>query len=534
MNNKIQATPEQLDTFKEIQDRASVLRERVDRLYEQPEVKIPEIEIDTSSAEELIDNTPTEQLSVLEEKRQRELDRLEREREQVREERASLTDELRETFESRQSMEEKLKETQQDFGVIEMLDKQREQLTAIQDLRNRATTLIEQRDAAIGAIGQQAIATPFITGQQARIAENYDRRINTISAYMGTEVAMYEAQQGNIQIAQSMVAQIVDAYTYDTKMELEKVSTFIDLNSDEISMLDQEYQNTLQESQRYWENKLQEEKAEREAVLNLKLQYATAGITIDDDLETAVEKSSKWLGIQPDADVRELMANYPGAGIEEKDTFTEAIKKITELQAQQIPESPRVFGGQQTGYYTWAYDEASKSWVPRQITGGTIGADSGTGGGVDEGTGETGMSITLERILSGEGSLEDLTSTQRKDIQDEAFRFGLYNQEPPDYFINEAVDKLGPMSMDKVSEMWNEYRGNILTMDVPDITEDIFYKYFPVELLEDKAMKEGFVIEKRFGKDKPDVEAYVDSMMQSIEMDREFGLTEEEIYNKYF
>jgi hypothetical protein len=90
------------------------------------------------------------------------------------------------------------------------------------------------------------------------------------------------------------------------------------------------------------------------------------------------------------------------------------------------------------------------------------------------------------------------------------------------------------MSMDKVSEMWNEYRGNILTMDVPDITEDIFYKYFPVELLEDKAMKEGFVIEKRFGKDKPDVEAYVDSMMQSIEMDREFGLTEEEIYNKYF
>jgi len=256
------------------------------------------------------------------------------------------------------------------MGVQEQLTKQQQQLTKIEELSNTATQLIEQRDTAIGLIGQQGIETPFIKGQQARIAENYDRRISTTTEHLGTQTALYEAQQGQIQQALGMVDQIVDAYTYDTQMELQKATMFLDLNREELNELGSEYTQLFQESQRHWENQLEEEKSEREAVLNLMLQHHDAGITPDDSVEDAVRKSSKWLGVQPDADVRELMAQFPMAEIEESDTFTQAVNKISKLHAEQPPESPKVFGGQDTGYFTWQYNEDSQTWEPAQIVGG--------------------------------------------------------------------------------------------------------------------------------------------------------------------
>ena len=346
-----------LETVQEAQTKVTDIRESV------AEMKVPEPEIDTTSAEEMIDTTTTEdKLDLLEEQRQAELERLKDERDTAKAERADLKDELEETYD-REPAETKLEEARQDLGVIEMLDEQKEHMATIKDLRDRATGLIEQRGAAMSAIGQQAISTPFITGQQNKISESYNRRINTISSHLGTEVAVYEAKQGNIEIARSMVAQIVDAYTYDTKLEVERVTAFINLNSDEISMLDEEYQTTLEESQTYWEDKLEEEKTEKVAVLELKLEYVKAGITIDDDLETASKKVAKWLGIQPDADVITLMSDYKTAGIEETDTYAEAINKIAQLPDENVLAlmAANIGAGiKETDTYTEAVNKAAR------------------------------------------------------------------------------------------------------------------------------------------------------------------------------
>jgi len=338
MGDQTEPTADRENTLTEVQERLGGLQERIGTLRSRLEV--PEPRVDMTAAERIIDTAPADQLEAIETRRQEELDRIQTERDQAREERKTLTDRLRDTFAERQPMEEKIRQEREDIGMIEMLDAQRQQLANIQDMRQRATHLIEQRDSAIAAVGQQGIVTPFISQQQARVAENYDRRISTISSHLGTEVALYEAKQGHIQQARSMVAEIVDAYTFDTKMELEKHTMFLDINRDEIAMLDQSYQQTLQESQRYWEKQHEQERAEREAVLNLMLEYDQAGVSLDDSIEDAVKKSAEWSGIQPDADVKELMLQYNplGADIKESDTFAQAVNKASTAKQEQPVE----------------------------------------------------------------------------------------------------------------------------------------------------------------------------------------------------
>jgi len=299
---------------------------------EPPILKVEEPESPIEPAQKILDTiTPQTRLEQLEEERQSRVDELEKEKEVVKEERTSLVDKLKDYFVSREPTEDIIRKEMDAFGITKQLEQQRQTFQEITQLQQTATTLIEGRDAAITALGQMAVATPFISGQQARVAESYDRRISTVSALIGAKSAYAEAVAGNINQARAFIGDIVNAYTYDTQLELNRISMFLDLNRDEISMLDTEYQNALNESQRYWENQLAEERAEREAVLNLSLSFLEAGISLDDSLEDALEKTKQWTMIQPDANVRSLMAQYPTAGIKESDSFTQAINKIAKI-----------------------------------------------------------------------------------------------------------------------------------------------------------------------------------------------------------
>ena len=230
---------------------------------EPPILKVEEPESPIEPAQKILDTiTPQTRLEQLEEERQSRLDELEKEKEVVKEERTSLIDKLKDYFVSREPTEDIIRKEMDAFGITKQLEQQRQTFQEITQLQQTATTLIEGRDAAITALGQMAVATPFISGQQARVAESYDRRISTVSALIGAKSAYAEAVAGNINQARAFIGDIVNAYTYDTQLELNRISMFLDLNREEISMLDTEYQNALNESQRYWENQLAEERAE--------------------------------------------------------------------------------------------------------------------------------------------------------------------------------------------------------------------------------------------------------------------------------
>jgi len=76
----------------------------------------------------------------------------------------------------------------------------------------------------------------------------------------------------------------------------------MDLNSDEISMLDRDYQNALQETQRYWENRLITQRADKNTVMESMVDYPKAGISIDDTPQEAAQKAAKWAKEDPEKD----------------------------------------------------------------------------------------------------------------------------------------------------------------------------------------------------------------------------------------
>ena len=347
-----------------------------------PKITIPEIEAPaTSPGMALIDKTPESWLMQQQQQMQERIEKQQEELSTLQEERKGLIGQAKDFFSTVPKMETSVRDLQQKFGVTKTLELQEKSLVDAMALRSQAILLSEQRDGAIAALGQQGTLTPFITRQQAVIAENYDRRINTLAAQEATQVAMFQAQQGQIQQARGLVSDIVDAMTYDTNLELTKFQMFLDLNRDEISMLDTSIQRDLQETTRQLENQLKEEKAERTAVLELMLQYSTAGISHTDTLEGAVVKAQQWLGIQPDAKVEDLMAKYPTANIKPSDSFADAITKIAQLPTSKESKPPTTFGSASGGYYAWTQD-AQGNWIPQQIT-------EGTGGGAGGGTGGT-------------------------------------------------------------------------------------------------------------------------------------------------
>ncbi len=345
-----------------------------------PKITIPEAEAPaTAPGMSLIDKTPESWILQQQEQMQARIKEQQRQLEDKQQERKGIIEQTKEFLGGVPKMETTVRDLYQEFGAVSALQRQQTILDTIMQTRQQAVTLQEQRGAAIAVLEQQG-TSPYLTGQQARIAESFDRRINTLAAQEAAQVAHYQAEQGNVQQARGLVSDIVDAMTYDTNLELTKMQTFLDINKDEISMLDTSIQRDLQETTRQLENQLNQEKQERTAVLELSLTHFNAGISPNDTLENAVVKAQQWLNIQPDARVEDLMAQFPTAGIDSKDTFAEAITKIARMPQAPAgtPKAPQVFGGQQTGYFSWTQD-AQGNWVPQQVVGGTSGGSIGGG-----------------------------------------------------------------------------------------------------------------------------------------------------------
>ena len=330
---------------------------------------------DTSSIEPanaIQDMTPSGWLREQMERDKLEAERRSRERDEALRERKDIAGQQKDFMDSRISLEEKYRAERSAMGVDSMMSDVQRRMADIEESSNRVNRLIEQRDAAIGIMGGQAVSTPFITGQQARIAQAYDSRINAASAHMGTQVAMLQVQQGNIDQAMGMVDRLLDAYTYDTAMELQKFDTFLNHNREEIEFLDGEYKEALFQQRNYWANMYEEERSNKNTALNAMVQHYNAGIDANDTPEQVAIKVAKYLGEQIPEDIKGMMTKYnpQGAGITADDSFEEALRKIAEVYAGMPPEPPKVFGDSKIGYFTQAYDAETGTFGAQQLVRG--------------------------------------------------------------------------------------------------------------------------------------------------------------------
>lgn len=242
------------------------------------------------STDKIKDTTPSEELFEMEKERRERLREKREEREEKKKRRRELAEERAEIIEEAPSQRELLEEGREKYGVPSMLQQQKQSLQEVQDLRNRMTELEKERAEAMATSESREAPMGFIRGEQARLKERYDRREAILASRMQAENARVKALQGQVSQARSLIKDTVQAATFDTEMELKRINTFRDLNQDQIDELDRDIQNEIERSRQYWQSKLKRERKEKGSVMELMIEAPQAGITLDDDIETATEK----------------------------------------------------------------------------------------------------------------------------------------------------------------------------------------------------------------------------------------------------
>jgi hypothetical protein len=197
------------------------------------------------------------------------------------------------------------------------------------------------------------------------------------TAQLGAEAAVATVYQGDLTTAQNMVADIVNAYTADKQSEVDKFDNLFNVYSSWTSSLDEDEKSILEYAHTTAINTLEAAKEDATNVMNLMLQYPSAGISLGDSVSTATTKASTYQNTHKDESaVLELQLKYPGAGILPTDSVQKATQKSVDYQIKNPDIDTQVVGSAESGY---SLINSKTGDTIKQISSGT-----GTGTNEDE------------------------------------------------------------------------------------------------------------------------------------------------------
>jgi len=336
---------------------------------------------------------------------------------------------------------------QSEYGVTEALSDVKLQSEKVAQMRAAIENLDLQRQNELDVANTRLASMTSIQAEKNAINERYDsQRVKLVGDY-NIEAAILAAKSNYLSEANNLVQYAVQAYTADITAEINRFKNLYSLASDWVNSLDAQEKSILDDAKAELERERDLETTRLNNVLNLKLQYPNAGINSTDTLEEATDKVEKYQKTAPNI------------------------------------EPPKVIGSASTGYQQWNPSTGTWETIP------------GTGGGSISNEGNLQPSITLQRLLSGVGSINDLTQSDKKAVQNEAYTLGLYSNTVPEWFkilvkgqeetqpkyIQDPNNKYASipnpnygkkLSDTEIKNMWDEYRRPIAEPEDEESTED--------------------------------------------------------------
>ena len=208
--------------------------------------------------------------------------------------------------------EERLTELRTQYGIPEKLDLLQQQNIKVTQLKSEIDKLDIDRQTEIDRIynipGQ---GMDFIRGEVNEINRLYDSKKAYLSAQLGAEAALLQAYAGNLDAANSLVNDSVNAFLWDYTEQINRWKFAYTYHTDIINSLTAEQRDILNKAYQESVRQYNDAREDKTNVMNLMLKYPQAGITIDDTTDSATEKASKWQATQS-AEVpteRKAMAN---------------------------------------------------------------------------------------------------------------------------------------------------------------------------------------------------------------------------------
>ena len=186
-----------------------------------------------------------------------------------------------------------LNEANAQFNVPGLSDDVKRQSLKVAQLKGEVDKLDIERTVEIDrAYAQIGVGMRFIEGQVGEINRKFDIKKAYASANLGAEATLLQAQVGNLDLANNMVKDVVNAYTFDIQAKRQDIETLRNNYSDLINDLTTDQKNALNDLANRLEKEETTTKAEKTQVMGWGIKYNQygAGITINDTAEEAYAK----------------------------------------------------------------------------------------------------------------------------------------------------------------------------------------------------------------------------------------------------
>jgi uncharacterized coiled-coil protein SlyX len=172
-------------------------------------------------------------------------------------------------------------QAQQQQNIPQLSDQVKQQSLKVASLSADIDKLDVQKLAEIDrAYAQQGVGMRFIQGQVGEI----DRKFNIEKAYksaeLGGQAAVLQAMSGNLELANSMVNDVVNDYTFDIQQDRKDVESLINIYGDWFTSLEKDQQNVLNDLAQNLKDKEENTKADLTQKLNLMTDAANAGVNL--------------------------------------------------------------------------------------------------------------------------------------------------------------------------------------------------------------------------------------------------------------
>jgi len=183
---------------------------------------------------------------------------------------------------------------QQKTGAIQLREDVAQQSLKVADIKGERDRLDIMEQNEIDALTKAGVTRGAIERETTAIQRKYASKKAKLSADLNAEASMLAAMQGNYTMAKEAADQAVEDYVFDYKQKVETFDNVFNVYSDLVADLTDRERSILETAAQEAQNELDRVTQEKKEVMSLRLQYAGAGISINDSLEEATTKAENW------------------------------------------------------------------------------------------------------------------------------------------------------------------------------------------------------------------------------------------------
>jgi LysM repeat protein len=213
--------------------------------------------------------------------------------------------------------EQRLEELRAQYNIPERLSLLEQQNIKVAQLKAQMDKLDIDRQVEIDRAFARPTSMPDIRAEANEINRLYDSKKAYLAAQLAAEVALAQAYQGNLQAAQSLIQDSIEAFTFDYQERRRRYEILFNYYQDEVKNLKQEQRDILNKA--YQESVRQEENVREDAKYKLQL----------------------WV----DAAKQGVYLNYP-------DLLRMSNEEATRIYAEKIVAQQQIIGGTDRGIAT--------------------------------------------------------------------------------------------------------------------------------------------------------------------------------------